>query len=310
MITRRVLQAVVWALTLQPLLPLSVAAASTDPRDPADLLPPPHARRVTYDHDAALQARVFMQGRLERAERDFRGPAAVRSEASLESAVYRLPEGTRPTDLVQHYADQMPGDPAFRCDGRDCGRSNEWANQLLGSALLYGPDGRQSYAAWVTEGRQISVYAIERGNRRVYVNVRVLVPGASDSAAARVRGQLMNQGWVMVPEVVPDPDGNLSAPDLAASQRFAQALGGLEFWVVCHLYSAEPVTKLLRVSAACASRVAEQLTTAEHTPGAFGAGPLMPRTTPNRNRIELVLTKTISDRALEASASSPGRDAP
>lgn len=303
----RGLAALAGLLFLLPML--AVAAASEGPRDPAGLLPPPYARLVTYDRDTAAQERVFMQARLERAERDFRGPGAVRSDATLETVVYRFPEGTRPADLVRHYGDQIAGEPEFQCDGRDCGRSNEWANQLFGSPLLYGPDARQSYAAWVTEGKQVAVYAIERGNRRVYASVRVLVPIGSDTAADRLRSQLINQGWVVIPDVVPAADGTLSPSALAASQQFASVVRGLEFWVVCHLYADDPVAALLRASAACASRVAERLSADGTAPRVFGAGPLLPRGATVGNRIELVIPESMRDAATGASSSAARPDA-
>lgn len=288
----------------------AVAAVSVEPRDPAGLLPPSYARLVAYDREAGAQERVFMRGRLERAARDFRGPGAVRSDATLESAVYRFPEGTRPVDLIRHYGDQIDVEPLFQCDGRDCGRSNEWANQLFGSPLLYGPDARQSYAAWLTEGKQISVYAIERGNRRVYATVRVLVPTGTDQAADQLRRQLINHGWVVIPDVVPAADGTLSPSSLAATQRFADVVRGLDFWVVCHLDAVDPVATLLRASAACASTVAENLSPDGAGPNVFGAGPLLPRTAALGNRVELVLPEAVRNSVPDASASSPDPAAP
>lgn len=81
------------------------------------------------------------------------------------------------------YADQLNQRGAsklFRCQGRDCGHSNAWANEIFGVATLYGPDDKQAYTVYSyrdDKGRVnlALVYAITRGNLRDYLWLEELV---------------------------------------------------------------------------------------------------------------------------------------
>ncbi|MDX1458412.1 MAG: DUF4892 domain-containing protein [Marinobacter sp.] len=89
----------------------------------------------------------------------------------------------------------------FECSGRECGRSNVWANQIFNQAILYGRDANQDYiAAAVTQGESsflYLVYTVTRGNYREYVwteqlelGPNAVVPGL-EGVDGRVRGPLV-----------------------------------------------------------------------------------------------------------------------
>jgi hypothetical protein len=233
-----------------------------------------------------------MMGRLDRLERDVRGTNVVRPEGTFESITYRLPAGTEPVALVDHYARLLEGALVYRCSGRDCGRSTEWANALFGSALLYGPDARQAYAAWVRDDKLIAVYAIERGNRRVYSHLRVISPriGESPGLATIVPRQLHAQRWAVIPDLQPAADGSFSAQELSALADLAAALGPDPTWVVCHLGGRDAPEALIAAASTCADTVAAALLkSAPRLPlKAFGVGPLAPRPMTGDSRVELV----------------------
>ena len=270
-------------------------AQALDPIDtaPLGLSAPPHADTVDRVADAPSAVQTFMMGRLDRLERDVRGTNALRPEGIIEAITYRFPAGTDPLALVDHYARLLEGALVYRCGGRDCGRSTEWANALFGSSLLYGPDARQAYAAWVREGKLISVYAIERGNRRVYSHLRVITPrdGESPGVATIVARQLRAQRWAVIPDLKPAADGALTEPALAAIADLARALGPEPIWVVCHVGGTGLPEALIAASDACAATVAASLseTRAELKAKAFGVGPLAPRPMAGDSRVELVL---------------------
>ncbi|TBW54736.1 DUF4892 domain-containing protein [Marinobacter halodurans] len=69
---------------------------------------------------------------------------------------------------------QRSGRTLFTCSGRDCGRSNVWANRVFHQATLYGRDEDQSYAAYSYRDEAgtlqlVLLYSITRGNQRDYV---------------------------------------------------------------------------------------------------------------------------------------------
>lgn len=275
-------------------IPAAIAQA-LDPIDtaPLGLSAPPHAEAVDRSTGAPSAIQTFMMGPLDRLERDVRGANALRPEGTVDAVTYRFPAGTDPLSLADHYARLLEGTLVYRCSGRDCGRSTEWANALFGSSLLYGPDARQAYAAWVRDGKLISVYAIERGNRRVYSHLRVITPsdGESPGVATVVARQLRAQRWAVIPDLKPATDGSLTAQSLTAMADLARALGPEPIWVVCHIGGAGLPETLVAAADGCAATVAASLaeTRTALKVKAFGVGPLVPRSMVGDSRVELVL---------------------
>lgn len=90
----------------------------------------------------------------------------------------------------------------FDCTGRDCGRSNVWANQIFNEATLYGRDADQDYLAAAyrdAEGaiQVVLVYTVTRGNQREYAWIEQLsVPEGSvipgfHASSSRLRGPII-----------------------------------------------------------------------------------------------------------------------
>ncbi len=114
------------------------------------------------------------------------------------------PDASR-ADARRYYLDQLNQRNAvilYRCSGRDCGRSNVWANQIFDDATLYGRDTDQDYLAAAYKDADsvvhlVLVYTVTRGNQRQYVWVEQLttapnavVPGFS-TGSARIRGPVV-----------------------------------------------------------------------------------------------------------------------
>ncbi|MFD2228688.1 DUF4892 domain-containing protein [Alkalimarinus sediminis] len=107
---------------------------------------------------------------------------------------YRVNDGHTTDQAFGHYLSKLKALNAnilYQCASRDCGRSSSWAQNIFNNSKLYGEDASQFYlSAWLEkEGQQwlVSVYAIERGNRRVYAHVETLKlnsPLNSDLAAS------------------------------------------------------------------------------------------------------------------------------
>jgi hypothetical protein len=275
------------------------ARAETDvagSRDPLGLERFPHSWIVDYRRDEAVEPRELVVGRVERVRRDAHARELLRVEGTLESATYRIPDGTPVADVAAHFLGIMEGGLLYRCSARDCGRSNEWANRVFGKAILYGPDGNQQYLAWEWQGRLISVYVIERGNKRIYAHLQVLVPadeaqlGGSTLFARRLTGQ----GWTVIDGIVPAADGTLPGSVDAVLASLGPQLAELadaELYLVCHLYGTAPAPELVAAAERCAASAVERL--AALAPGVrlrpFGAGPFLPRGARPTARLELVV---------------------
>jgi hypothetical protein len=274
-----------------------VAAAPDVPgsRDPLNLERFPHAWIVNYQRDDELLPREFIVSRVGKTRRDVRAERKIRTDARLEATTYRIPEGIPRQDVIDHYMSALGSEPLFSCEGRDCGRSNHWANYIFKQAILFGPDKNQFYLAVDRAGHLVGVYIVERGNKRVYAHVLVLKPVEPVAVAENqiLTERLAGEGYAVVEGVVPLHDGDL--PE-SAGQIFAgiadqlNIFVGHRIYVVCHIYGSASAEVLITAAGRC-SRTAIQLLTRDDGPElvAFAAGPLLPRAAATAPRIELIL---------------------
>ena len=295
-----------WLGLLLFVAPPSFAADAdvVDSRDPPGIERFPRSWIVDYARDEEVRPRQFVAHRLERLRGGHREHAMLRFDAALESALYRIPDGVPVADVAAHFRAAIEDGLLYRCSGRDCGRSNDWANQVFGKAILYGPDGNQEYLAWEAQGRLVAVYVIERGNKRVYANVQVLDPvdDAVTGANALLARRLSGQGWTVIDGIVPTSDGGLPGGAdtvLASVARMLSEVGGAELQLVCHLYDpTRPSDELRAASERCAQQAVELLGKAGLPGGVrvrpFGAGPFAPRGAAPVARLELVAPRLLA----------------
>ncbi len=296
---------VVW-LTLVAALSAASVPAQDDvagSRDPTGLERYPGSRIVDYRRDSEVAPRRFVLSRVDRIRRELVVDDELHPDAALEALTYQTPEGSTPAEVAAHFRRQLAGGVLFGCDGRACGRSADWANQVFEQATLYGLDRHQHYLAAQWRDGLVAVYVIERGNQRVYAHVRVLEPVAfEDTDPNRLLPQrLKAQGWAVIDGVRPGMDGTLDdgagvvLSGLGQRLRAANDFGGRPIYVVCHLYGAAGAEVLLAASQRCARTGAQWLAAmAQEGVGGpeflpFGAGPLMPRAQFERARLELVV---------------------
>ena len=136
----------------------SVRAAASDvagSRDPYGIERYPRSWIVAYEREGEVAPRELVTSRVDRIRRDLRVDDQVQVEAALEAVTYQAPDGVSVADLEQHYLDELGGKMLFRCEGRACGRSADWANQVFGQSILYGPDRNQRYVALEWRGRLV-----------------------------------------------------------------------------------------------------------------------------------------------------------
>lgn len=124
-------------------------------------------------------------GSIRRINNQLRAEREVRTIGELIRATYQIPSEHHRREAFEHAKKQLlaqSGSLLFFCEGRECGSSSLWANQVLGNATLYGPEDNQSYLAMQLDTepqRFVSLYAITRGNRRVYLHVEQFTPDAA-----------------------------------------------------------------------------------------------------------------------------------
>lgn len=141
----------------------------------------PGATLVDSSIESAVDHAVVI-GSIRHINNQLRAEREVLAVGELIRATYQIPGPHDREEAFEHAKEQLlaqPGSLLFFCEGRECGSSSLWANQVLDNATLYGPEDNQAYMVMQLDTepqRFVSLYAITRGNRRVYLHVEQFTP--------------------------------------------------------------------------------------------------------------------------------------
>ena len=270
-------------------------------RDPDGIDRFPRSWIVEYEEVAESLPYRFVTAPVDKIRQDLR-IEGVRVTGPVQRVTYRIPEGEQLDDIAAHYRELLDAGGSgvvFSCDGPDCGRSTIWAHDVFGIPILVAPNRSQRFLAAPTTiggvAKLVSVYAVQRGNRRLYAHVEVVVPEEEVvfDTNRTLAETLARTGFAVIDGVVPDAVGALTGEDIARIEAVAATLGAFgreTIHVVCHLYGSAPVDELKRRSERCAATAAETLRRAGGVAAqASGLGPLGPQEGLAKSRVELVL---------------------
>ncbi len=189
---------------------------------------------------------------------------------------------------------QTGAEVLFSCESRGCGVSGLWANSLFKVRELYGPNGNQVFFAVKLAGdnpRYLSAYGIERGNRRQYVHVRLIVPGFEQSGFQGFQ-MLMANGRVILPVSFAgnrvSPESRAKIADIAAD---LQSFNPDDFAIVAYraVTPSGTLDDAIDQSAARAEHVRSLLSEAGlPIRSAYGLGPLVAPKGLSPDRVEIV----------------------
>ena len=146
----------------------------------------------------AVERRYPMDG-LRRISGRLRMDAKVETLGRLEAVTYRLSDRQTGLEAFTNAREHLLDEGAellFWCEGRDCGSSSLWANEVFGRSYLYGPENQQAYLlARMTEpeDRLVALYGITRGSGRPYLHVETFHPTASLGELLPTAGTLLRQ---------------------------------------------------------------------------------------------------------------------
>lgn len=141
-----------------------------------------HNARVLSESIANTEEYVFAVGSYKKVAGAWRLDRQQRLSGNLARLTLELPQGHSAKNGFDFYLDQLQNfnfRELFYCQGRDCGTSNSWANNHFKIIQLYGLDQFQYYGAYeVTTADKkpfyVAVYAVQRGNKRVYMQIDTL----------------------------------------------------------------------------------------------------------------------------------------
>ncbi|WP_263264370.1 DUF4892 domain-containing protein [Pseudomonas sp. RIT-PI-S] len=198
---------------LLPCLLLTLGATSAGASvDPLSALQPDDGQLLDQRGPAPAE-RLYPLGPLRRIGGALRMEARLQVRGELASATWELPaerSASAAFKVAREALRAADTQVLFWCEGRDCGESNLWANDILGNTRLLGSDDQQGFLlvrqAQGATDRLVAVYGVLRGNRRVALHVETFVPETPLGPVLPTSGTLLRE--------LRDA-GQLSFPDLA-----------------------------------------------------------------------------------------------
>lgn len=274
----------------------------------------PGAEIVDYREEVSTNYSLVL-GRMQRISGQVTPSAAERFQGNLTRITYLIPNGFSEAEVYDFYRGQLVDDnqrELFTCQGRDCGSSNYWANEVFDNRILYGPVQNQRYLATTFETDlpgtshigYAALYVVRRANQRLYAHLDMLaLTGriAEEQRAAQLvtpaalEQRLKQDGSIVIPGIrfnehdqLEEDDGIVLLADVLQGDRL------LNIYLVGHLQGVADLNTLQQASLARAEAVRQGLIEAGIDASritAAGVGPLAPycRPGPCGQRIEAVL---------------------
>ncbi len=250
-----------------------VAVQGADmPSLPADLTVYDLAEENRYRSRSVSDYRLVL-GAVVKIDRQVRADQDQRLAGELQQFTWEIPRSHEPAEPFEAMRSQLQSLGAkmlYECAGRACGASNIWANDLFRYATLYGRDDSQRYLAAQLNGQHLALYAVRRGNQRVYLHLDLI--SSDEAVEAAWYAPLDGQGYRVLPHW---PE----SPELAVKQLIDwMAQSGASVRLVVH-QSGTDVTLAQRESERHAQVLRQQLLDAgveANRVEAFGVGNLVP----------------------------------
>lgn len=138
-----------------------------------------HHPGLQLDEETELQPAAIhrvITGRVKRMTGEVRPESSEFLNGRKSTQTFAIPAAFTTDALVQFYRKQFSakGQILFECDGRDCGPSNYWSNQVFNRARLYGPLEYQHYMLAKVDGEAadyVTLYFAQRGTGSRYLHV-------------------------------------------------------------------------------------------------------------------------------------------
>lgn len=185
--------------------------------------------RVTQSEVLAEADHSFVIGLVRKVNNRLRAEREVVATGELVRVTFEIPRHHSRVEAFDHAREQLLARPhtmLFFCEGRECGSSALWANEVLDNARLYGPDDNQVYLALSLDQQPqqlVSVYAVTRGNRRVYLHIDQFTPDQSiDEALYPTPSTLLK---------ILENNGSLTLPALGSPGGSGPGVGDPEVWI-------------------------------------------------------------------------------
>ncbi len=265
-------------------------------------------------------------GALERVRGEVIPEESERLRGDVTKITYEVSQEFSGSDVYAFYQEQLTNNNyelLYSCEGRECGSSNYWANDIFRNRILYGPERNQHFMAFRASSAQesgayFSVYIITRVNRKIYAYIEVVEPAGTQDpeqvaaivdieepelveqpsgvVVTNLLQQLRDQGSVVLPALRFQSNDRLATPvDIDSLVAALNSDQSLSVYLVAHLkQDGQSLEELMRRSTSRANSLRQALIAAgigAQRIEAAGVGPLAPfcATGNCQERIEIVL---------------------
>jgi len=261
----------------------------------------PRSHIIAFEQSSEVVPYNLILGSLKKINQVLSPKKSRRLNGKLTRITYRIPDGIRTREVSEHFKAQITqsGDMLFACYQRECGSSNYWANTVFQKAELYGPEENQYLlVGQFMQGNQqflVTVYTIQRGNRRVYTHVEIIEAELTvGKDPASMLAILKSDGVLHLDNVEFDADDKLKdAPKVIGNLiKLLNIDSSISVYIVGHLTGQGNLDSTRTKSKQRAEQVVTKLVQggiAADRLSAQGVGPLAPVKGASGNRIDLVL---------------------
>ena len=243
-------------------------------------------------------------GALERIKGAMRPESEIRVGGRLQQDMWQAPIGHSQVEAFNFVVNALNKSAVtlFECEGRQCGLSNDFANQVFQQRLLYGRDSDQLYWVGYEAGKQPVlwvVYGIQRSNKRAYTFVESIKVNSSSVKAIQPffqKGQIqqfLQVGYRVIKPLEASVPAQLELGEVDWLTELLRDYPNKKFAVVVHRYGDQDPLGLLERTKAEADSLVTQVADAGgfiQNLYRFGAGSMMPRAG-DGDRVELVELK-------------------
>ena len=263
-------------------------------------------------------------GPLERVRGEVIPEDSERLRGDVTQITYEISQEFSGEDVYAFFQEQLTTknyELLYSCEGRECGSSNYWANDIFRNRTLYGPERNQHFMAFRASSAlqgdpYFSLYIITRVNRKTYAYLEIVEPAgtkdpeqiaaeapieepsvaAANSADTKLLQRLREQGGVVLPAISFQSNDRLTVPfDVESLVSALNSDKTLSIYIVAHLKQAgKPLQVLMQRSLTRANSLRQALIAAgieAQRIEAAGVGPLAPNCAEGNcaERIEIVL---------------------
>jgi len=236
---------------------------------------------------------TFVLGRLQRSRQQVLPEISDRVRGNVTKLLYEISQEFTGEEVYEFYREQMQSKSyteLYSCEGRDCGSSDYWANDIFRNRILYGPERNQYYIAMranrgVETEPRMSIYIITRSNRQLFAYVEVIdtagnLPPPNVIESQSIFELLQKDGGVILPGLDFDASDRLDQEsDINYLVQIFQAHPELNVYLVGHLQGSDEIAILLQRSMQRAEALKQELVNRgiqEARIEVRGVGPLAP----------------------------------